>query len=149
MPHFSFDISSSHDLYLKLKENHNDFLKEKTSVRFALNCAMTAWHIIDWIAIQKGITKSELKKFKEDFKSKCSSLEIMQDLCNGTKHCQINNYTPRVKNTEKHIGDYSNDFNNDFDISRLIVELSDGSKKRFADEIEIVVRFWKDYFKQS
>ena len=110
---------------------------------------MTAWHIIDWIAVERNpnVSRKGLQNIQKNFKLKCSSLAIMKDLCNRVKHCQITKYTPGVKKTEKHQGDYSNDYSNDFDVSRLIIELDDGSKKRFEDEIALVISFWITYLK--
>lgn len=143
----SFDIKTSEDFYKKLLEDYKDFVDEKTSARVAINCAMTAWHLIDWIAAEKELAKSELSSLKYEFKNQCPSLKTMQDISNGSKHCNITEYTPSTCDTKKHIGDFNNGFNNDFDITRLTIVYKDGSNMRFEDEIEKVILFWNKYFK--
>ena len=49
MPVLSFQIQNSTDFFSKLVEELNDFKNDPTSSRKAVNCAMTAWHMIDWI----------------------------------------------------------------------------------------------------
>ena len=70
----------------------------------------------------------------------------MQDISNGTKHFTITKYPPSVKNTELHKGAFSNAFSRAFDISALEIELTNGTKLYFEDEIEKVINFWENYF---
>lgn len=146
MAEHSFDINTAEDFFKKLLEDYQDFVDENTSARVAINCAMTAWHLVDWIAAEKGISDRDFTKFKEDLIAQCPSLQAMQDISNGSKHCNITKYTPRIINTKKHIGDFSNDFNNDFDITRLMIVTKDGSNMTFEDEIQNVIQFWRNYF---
>ena len=79
---FSFDILSSDDLYDKLEFEFSEFSKSKSSSYCAINYAMTAWHIIDWLYNEeKESSSSHIKfdKFREDIVEDCKSLLIMGD----------------------------------------------------------------------
>jgi hypothetical protein len=153
MTNYSFDIKHSKDFFAKLLADYSDFKVDKTVSRTALNCAMTAWHLIDWIYYEFGYNNSEqfnkLSLFQEYLKLKCPSLQIMLDLTNGTKHYLLKRHQPEIKETTLHKGDFSRDFSRDFDISTLNIEMNDGTKKYFEDEIEIVVNFWIEYLYEN
>jgi hypothetical protein len=44
-----FDIVTSYDFLAKLEEDYDDFVKEPHSSRLALNCAITAFHLHEWV----------------------------------------------------------------------------------------------------
>ncbi|MFC2138619.1 hypothetical protein ACFLTE_10620 [Bacteroidota bacterium] len=149
MSDFSFNIKNSKDFFAKLLADYDDYKANKTISRTALNCAMTAWHLIDWIYYEFGYNTSgqfnKISDFQEFFKLKCPSMQIMHDLTNGTKHYLLTRHQPKIKKTDLHKGSYSNDYSRDYDISTLNIEMNDGVKKYFEDEIEIVVNFWIEY----
>ncbi|OJX28854.1 MAG: hypothetical protein BGO86_00180 [Chryseobacterium sp. 36-9] len=149
MNKFSFDIKTSDDFYNKLKEDYNEFCTKETSSRIALNCAMTAWHLSEWIYNEYRSTKLiSFNKFEfhENIKLKCPSLQIMQDLSNGTKHTKITKYTPNVTNTEKHEGTFDYTFDFTFDTSSLNIELANGTKTEFSVEMQKCIDFYESYF---
>jgi hypothetical protein len=47
-----FDILTVNHLLHKLEEDYADLKANRTSSRHALNCAMTAWHVKDWLWAQ-------------------------------------------------------------------------------------------------
>ncbi|MFC0343406.1 hypothetical protein [Epilithonimonas hispanica] len=149
MNKYSFDIKTSDDFYNKLKEDYNEFCTKETSSRIALNCAMTAWHLHEWI--YKDYKHTQLKAVKNigDFKDKikilCPSLKIMQDLCNGTKHTE-GNTSSKVINTEKYEGSFDFTFDSTFDTSSLDIELSNGTKTEFSVELQKCIDFYESYF---
>lgn len=142
----SFDIRTSVDFFQKLKEDYSEFMKDKTSSRIALNCAMTAWHLIEWVFHEYN-TNKKLDNFQNEIKNKCSSMQIMKDISNGTKHYLLTKSKPEIKKTSLSKGSFDNGFNRDFDISTLDVEYNDGTEVFFEDEIENVIDFWENYFK--
>ncbi len=150
MNKYSFDIKTSDDFYNKLKEDYNEFCTKETSSRIALNCAMTAWHLHEWIYNDYKNTKlrqfREVKRFGRELKKKCPSLQIMQDLSNGTKHTKITKYTPNVTNTEKYEGTFDYTFDFTFDTSRLNIELANGTKTEFSVELQKCIDFYESYF---
>ena len=149
MSSFSFDIKSSSDYFNKLKEDYIEFCLNKTSSRVAINCAMTSWHLADWT--YKEFNQQLLSQFsvfnsyKDNLKTLCPDLKIMQDITNGSKHFSITKYTPKIKTTGVHDGDFNEDFSNDFDIAALEIELNDGTTVYFDDAIERVINFWELY----
>ena len=48
MNNYSFDIQTSFDFFQKLKEEYFEFTKETTSSRLASDCALNAWHLVEW-----------------------------------------------------------------------------------------------------
>ena len=152
MPDLSFNIRTTNDLFNKLLEEYKEFLKNSTSSRHAINCALTAWHLIDWIYHNDHeLSKkySELKEFQQELKSLCPSLQIMHDIANGSKHNSLKWHKPIIKETRLYKGSFSNDFSRDFDISSLDIELTDGTKIYFEDEIKNVVDFWTKYLNKT
>lgn len=149
MNELSFNIKTTADFFQKLREDYEEFCKDKTSSRVALNCAMTAWHLTEWsyneFNQQISSQFSTLASYQQGLKRQCSSLQIMHDLANGTKHYLLTRHQPVVKETNLHQGGFSSDFSRDFDISTLDIELNDGTKIYFEDEIETSINFWRQY----
>lgn len=148
MDGLSFDIKDSKDLFQKLSEEYRLCKNDRLSTNKAINFACTAWDLAEWVAKEQDpeLSSGKIKEFKSDIKSKCPSLSIMQDICNGVKHRNISKYNPVVLKTEKHNGDFNDDFSRDFDISALFVIMGDGNKIFFEDEVEKVMDFWNNYF---
>jgi hypothetical protein len=44
-----FDINNSRDFYQKLLEDFDDYMQQQDSARHAMNCAITAHHMVDWV----------------------------------------------------------------------------------------------------
>jgi hypothetical protein len=146
MRNLSFDIKNASDFFKKLLEDHEEFKKEPLSSRLAINCAMTAWHIIDWIYWEYHSSDSSLSKFQIKMKNECPSLQIMHDITNGAKHYKLTRHMPEVKDTSLHKGGFSSGFSLGFNISILVLEKEDGSILYFEEEIANVVLFWQGYF---
>jgi len=153
MGNHSFEIKTSIDFFIKLKEDYLEFNANKLSSKCAINCAMTAWHLAEWIYVEYNALANinqfqTIEMFKNNIKSQCPSLQIMQDITNGTKHFFLRKQST-IKTTELHEGSFSDDFSRDFDISGLEIELTDGTKLYFEDEIEKVKIFWEGFFKNE
>jgi hypothetical protein len=150
MNKYSFDIKNSKDFFKKLKEDYEEFSTNEVSSRIALNCAMTAWHLSEWIYNEYLETKcaefARLNDFHNFIKTECPSLQIMQDLSNGTKHSKITMYNPEIQNTEKYEGTFDYTFDFSFDRSSLDIELSNGTKTEFSFEIEKCIDYYKTFF---
>jgi hypothetical protein len=153
MNELSFGIQTSKDFLKKLLEDYEEFKLNPLSSRIALNCAMTSWHLSEWIfneyKIEFDLKYNNITSFQNEVKKSCSSLQIMHDLANGTKHYYLTRHNPIVSESNIHEGAYSREYSREFDISYLYLLLKDGSKLIFDDEIEKVVNFWKEYFKTN
>jgi hypothetical protein len=44
-----FDMTTSRDFLWKLEADFDDFMKKPHSVRLAVNCALTAYHLYEWV----------------------------------------------------------------------------------------------------
>lgn len=150
MSELSFDIRNSSDFFKKLLEDYNEFKKDDTSSRVALNCAMTGWHLIDWVYFEFMTTKySSLIEFQKELKCQCPGLQILQDITHSTKHHTLTRHNPSIKTTNLHKGDFGKDFSRDFDISSLEIIKKDGTKLYFDKEMEKVIDFWNVYFEEQ
>lgn len=153
MSDLSFDIKTSKDFLKKLQEDYAEFCLDKTSSRVALNCALTAWHLTEWIYNEyNSLLISHfhtLSAFQLNIKVSCPSLKIMHDISNGTKHYLLTRHKPIVKDTNLYKGSFSSDFSRDFDTSTLDIELNDGTKIYFEDEIETTINFWAQYISST
>lgn len=153
MNDFSFGIKTTSDLFNKLIEDFEEFRKDTTSSRMALNCAMTAWHLTDWSYYEFNQTLSSdystLVSYQQAIKERCPSLQILHDITNGSKHYVLLRHKPIVKETNLHIGAYSAAYSHDYDISTLEIEMGDGTKKYFDDEIQKAIEFWTQYLQSN
>jgi hypothetical protein len=52
-------------------------------VDWVFDCAVTAWHLVDWVASEKGI---DLKTLQAALKGRCPELAVCEQVCNGAKH---------------------------------------------------------------
>jgi hypothetical protein len=132
---------------------YDDFLKDDLIEYKANNLSTNAWHIIDWVLREfeniHGFNRIE--DLRNSLYPQCGSLKIMHDIANASKHNNLNRPKASIKTTNNHKGDFcSKDFSGaDFNVSRLEIELEDGTILNFKNEIKIVINFWKDYFKNT
>jgi len=75
-------------------------------------------------------------------------MQIIRDVCDGTKHLQLDRPPIQVSNSGIHQGAYSKGFSRAFDIGGLFLTLHDGSEIYFDNVADKVVGFWKNYFSQ-
>lgn len=147
MGSFSFEIKNSEDFYNKLREDVSEFMKDTLSSRIAINCAMTAWHLTEWVYHEYyPLNYKNEQEFQSSIKSICPALQTMKDVANGTKHSVLK-YKPEVEKTGIHNGDFDPaDFSDDFDVSRLIIIKRDGTVLDFIDELSTVLQYWETFF---
>ena len=147
MNNYSFEIKTSKDFLNKLIIEVSDYERQLTSSRHAINAAMTAWHLVDWVYNEFNFNSTfpNFSDFKIYIKSRCPKLQIMNDIATGSKHFQINSYPPKVQETKLHEGAYSDEYSREYDISTLQVVVNNETYN-FIDELENVRDFWKEYF---
>lgn len=146
---FGLDAASALEaLQTAVKRLGGDGLNED----LARGCAVKAWHLCDhvWQALGPKSSFASLRKIRDHAKSSCPELAYLQDICTESKHAVITRYEPRINAARHHIGDFSReDFSSeDFDTSRLEIELRDGHTVPFEDVIRRAVDFWADFFKR-
>ena len=89
-----YDIKNSFDFFKKLLDEREDLLKNPTSARFAINCAITAWQLHDWVYSERyNYSFMSQFKSKSDFRKYLYSKEIVfrtiHDLADGAKHYEL------------------------------------------------------------
>lgn len=140
----------------KLKElilEYDDFIKDDLIEYKANNLCVNAWHIIDWVLVEfeniHGFNKIE--DLRNSIYPQCNALKIIHDVANASKHNNLSRPKACIKTTRNHVGDFcSKDFSSsDFNVSRLEIELEDGTILNFKKEIKNVIDFWIDYFKNT
>ena len=156
-PSNSFEIENSKGFFEKLRAEFDDFDREHLNPRFAINAAITSWHLTDWTYQEFFKTDprfqdsrenrrniSGLSKYQEFLKESCPELEFMRTITNGSKHCKVN----QENRTEVSEGDFSPyDFDrHDFDVPRFVVT-NDASNEE-VDFEELLVKtmvFWETF----
>lgn len=160
-PSLTFEINNSKDLFNKLLEEYSDFDKQYLNPRFAVNCAITSWHLTDWTYQEfykedtrfldskkkdkNGCVKfiSGLLKYQQYLIKKCPELEYMRLITNGIKHCILNDKSRKEK-TVVHQGDFSPDFSRqDFDVTRFVIEINKRKRIDFENTLLKTIDFWK------
>jgi len=146
----SFEITNAREFYEKLLEDYAAFRQDPISSRLAINCAMTAWHLSEWLYWEYRATlittyPTDTSYLRDLRLTQCPDLEILRSITNGSKH-----YTPpgpeqRVQNTGIHEGVFSKQFSIQHDVTHLTVTLDDGSEDAFEVVLERVMAFWQTY----
>lgn len=149
----SFDIQTAHEFLAKLHDERDAVEANLTSARHAINAAMTAYHLIEWVwglhvkpapSLQSTLSVTSSKEFREYCLRQCPELETMQCVCEGSKH--LGTSGKNVKSTQLKGGAFDSSFDKSFDISRLQLDKTDGSTSYFDNELEAVVTFWDSFF---
>jgi hypothetical protein len=90
-----FDIITCRDFHAKLKADFEEFGKEEDSARLALNCAITAYHLHEWVwgdwlktdyAVWKKLGIRDKESFIAWLERECPGFDTLEDLANGAKH---------------------------------------------------------------
>jgi hypothetical protein len=98
LEHLSFAIVDTKGFMLKLLEDYQEFSGNVLSSRIAINCAMTSWHLIEWVFYEyesinyrtdKKAYKENFNVFRADIIKKCPFLQMMNDIADGSKHCTL------------------------------------------------------------
>lgn len=152
-----FDLANSQDFYAVLVADFDDFMAEPHSARRALHCAITAYHLHEWVwgdwlrtdrATKATLGISDKRSFLGWIDRHCVWFPGVQGLANGTKHFARNQGfdTMRIGGYGQGpygIGPYGQGY--------LLIDYGeDAGEHRWqpaAHLLEIVVRFWRDFFK--
>jgi len=154
-----FDINNSRDFYAKLLADFDDYLENQNSARHAMNCAITAHHMHDWIWVDflkkdkrlrdsLGIG-SKLNDFVRWIDTRTVWFRVVQNISNGSKHFVRDSAvgTERVAgygHGAYGLGPYGEGY--------LAFDMWPGdSEARYipvAFLLEVLIRFWRDFFRQ-
>ena len=90
-----FYIKNSRDFYEKLLQEFDDFQQDQLSARYAINCAITAYHMHEWVwgdwlktdyAVWKKLGIRDKESFVAWLEGACPGFNTAQDIANGSKH---------------------------------------------------------------
>lgn len=102
--HPMFGLTTSRDFLDKLEAEFSDFMSEAGSARHALNCALTAFHLHEWVwanwlkadkETQAKLQISSRDGFLGWIDLACPWFPLIQDLANGTKHVRPTQFSAR------------------------------------------------------
>lgn len=153
-----FDIKNSRDFYVKLLADFDDLMENQDSTRHAMNCAITAHHMHDWIwndylkTDETTRRKMGISKDKNDFikwvDAKSVWFGMVQELSNGSKHFGRRSSLETRRVAGYGMGGYGL---GPYGHSYLEVDLGEGAGEcrlmTVADLLEVVVRFWRDFLR--
>lgn len=112
-----------------IKPNLKDFYKDELNSRKAINACITLYHLADWYIPNDKNKRNELK-------SKIPFNEVLENIANGTKHCNKD----KKYQTGRKEGSYID--------TKLIV--NDGSKAyNLIDILKEIENFWDTEFKNK
>jgi hypothetical protein len=175
-----FDIATSTDLYAALVQDFDEYMRETHSARRALHCAITAYHLREWVwhellehdlPLRNAIGIHDESSFNGWINRCCAWFPILRDLVNGTKHFEERQSfkTTRVMAAPFAWGQVSAGWGEgawDGPISYvvgplapglqglgcLLLDLGNGAGEGrwlpAAYLLEVVVRFWRDFFRR-
>lgn len=151
-----FDVESSADFYAMVVADFHEFHTEPQSARRAMHCAISAYHLhewvwADWLKRNKSRRDELAIQSREEFLRwivrQSPWFEVIQSIANGSKH-----FSGRDIETSK-VGGYGMGPYGigGYGTSYLLVDLGEGiGEARFqpaAHLLEVVVRFWRDFFR--
>jgi hypothetical protein len=96
----SFELRDSRDILEKLHwELNNLFFRQRHDIKacqyHAFNCAVTAWHVTDWLwqdmspALKSDLHVKSCKAFQDYVRNACPALNLCHEIANGSKHCLV------------------------------------------------------------
>ena len=149
------DINNSIDFYVKLLAEFDDFIADQESARHAMNCAITAHHMYDWIWADFLKDNEVLRRRlgignkKSDFAAWASEkspwFAVVQGISNGSKH-----FIRQYEGIEQVAGYGMGGFGEGpFGKSYLAIDMQteDARFLPLSHVFEVVIRFWRDFFK--
>jgi hypothetical protein len=149
---YTFDIRTAKDfLVKKVIPDYHAYSVDPLSANKALTAAMSTFHLIDWVLHDSSLGHSytDIGVFRTHFFTQCSSLKVMHDIANGGKHAALSRPKTDIAGTHLHEGEYSIDYDHSYNVSSLIIVLSDGSELIFELELQNTIFFWVTYFKDE
>lgn len=162
-----FDIKTARDFHAKLVDELDAHIEDPGSTRHAINCALTAFHMLDWIwvdflekdkALQaklglpliqadlkaKGEKHSEIRAFRAYVDSMNPFFRTVQGIANGSKHFRSD--VP-VKTSVTGAIDAAAFQSDAFDVKRLLVDVGETSPDyRLVHQfLEFACRSWTEF----
>jgi len=153
-----FSVATAKDFYAIVVEDFNDLMVEKDSPRRAMHCAITSFHLHEWVWAEMcrdkalmervGIAKRDKELFLEWIDSKCPFFAGVQAIANGSKHLAPSRDMETMRVTGYGSGPNGT---GPYGTSYLLIDWGAGAgEHRWMPALhllEIVVRFWRNFFR--
>lgn len=175
-----FDIASSEDFYAALVNDFDDLMAEPHSARRALHCAMTAYHLHEWVwgdwlkrdeAVKAALGIRDKDSYVKWLHASCVWFGFVQSLANGAKHFDRNRgfdsyrvaalpFALDQENAGLDMGTWDGPIryvSSSLPVGAngqgyLVIDLGEGAGETrwlpATHVIEVVVRFWRDFFRR-
>jgi len=148
-----FDIRNSADFYRKCLDDYEALLENPAYASSAINCAMSSYHLAEWIwgdwLKTNHVLKASLKvktcdDFKEWVDAQCPFFKTVQSIANGSKHFNrsVSGTTAKIEAVVEVDGE-------DMERQHLVVLMDDNSIRSFEDIIQVVLTFWHDFMEAN
>lgn len=152
-----FEIEGCRDFYRMLVADFDDFIDQSASGRRAIHCAISAFHLYEWVwgdlikpdmQLQAALGVNSCREFLRWIEQKSPWFSTVQKLANGGKHFIRNpNFHARKMSGFGRgpygMGPYGSEY--------LLLDLGENAGehrwKPAAYILEVVVRFWRDFFR--
>lgn len=140
-----FELRTPRDLLAKLRHDLARMESNWLDQYAAFDFFITAHHMVDWL--YPGDSQRQGKEVQAS-----ALLQVCSHLANGSKHFLATD--PRhksVANTQLHEGPFSQQFSDQFDISRLEVHLTGEAANQLGSVISVlplarqILAFWEAY----
>lgn len=153
-----FEPLSCRDFYAMLVEDFDDFMAEPHSARRAWHCAITAYHLHEWVwgdwlksnrPMRNTLKVGSRTEFLQWIEAHCVWFWFIQQLATGAKH-----FVRDPGSQPIHVGGYSEGaygvgpYGRGYLMIDLGEELGDERWQTAAKYLEVVVRFWRDFFRR-
>jgi hypothetical protein len=154
-----FNIQNSRDFLEKLYEDYDDLSNNRDSARLAINAALTAYHLAEWVwgdwlktdyQSWRNLGIRDEESFKAWLDGACFYFPVMQRIANGSKHFIKKAAQGTLKSGSYGEGAYGV---GGYGIASLQIEIENANGDMFWIEapllIEDVVIFWKNFFLEN
>ena len=153
MSSHGYEIKTSFDFFRKMLDEREDFLKTPTSSRHAINCALTGWHLHEWVFAEytayfnsKGIYRIE--DLRTYLYQNTYAFRDFRDLADGSKHFSLTHRISTIVNTELREAGTPWGLNRKLESDTLVVTTAPGVGivTTFDDLLYCVSFFWYRFF---
>jgi hypothetical protein len=116
-----------------------DFQEHPDSRRHAFIACVAVFHSIDYLAYPR-----RSQPLRDAFRKTSPDFAIVDEIAHAFKHVQTDGRTPlKADKVVSHKGDFSNDFSDDFDISKVTVK--DRPGVNLLSSVRKAVSFLREY----
>ena len=147
--------------------NYDEYRKHPKSIRHAMNAALSAFHMGDWVWNTYHDTdpqkvadmRSKLAYYSQLANMGCPDFLVLKDIAEAHKYLELDRPTPYVRAVTSagatglgHIGAITRlglTGTTTAALKLLVVEQQDGTKRAFEEVIESVMLMWKELIERE